>query len=409
MNEYPGLVIRAHCIKDKKSKEDAIRKLTGWERVIQSAEKWMQELEKGHTIILADMNVSDTGTYTHAEKYWKSTCFLMCDADNIKGVDFDSHGVDENPDGVQPWTEIGGLSELYPKLKEKAYAVAESVSSMADWKETPHRRYRLIFQFDEPIIDGEHYRQILLALADEFPIIPKAERQPAQPVFGNARAGFAEVHICDNVLKLSDYPKNTPDTLPTTPTPTTSTRTELPKKTLREWLDTWNITYDADASVSEKYFVECPYKQHHTDGICKPKDAYVFVNEQGKFAFHCSHASCKSAGRTTWESFKDGYGIRNTSGGGHRVHNSDPPEPVRLPAEETEEIPFPTKALEGTIFGIYEEAYAGRNETCPAFRFAELAFVLGALSGSTHFAKERCSTDLYKYVFFSGRQIKFLP
>ena len=398
MSQYPGLVIRAHSIKDKKSKEDAIRKLTGWENVIQSAEKWMQELERGHTIILADMAASDTGVYTHAEKYWKSTYFLMCDADNIKGVDFDSHGVDENLDGVEPWTEKGGLSELYPTLKEKVYAVAESVSSMADWKEAPHRRYRLIFRFDEPITDGEHYRHILLALSEEFPIIPKAERQPAQPVFGNAREGFSEVHICDNVLKLSDYPKNTLAPLPTPSAATTST-TEYTKKTLREWLGTWNIAYDADAGVSEKYFVACPYKQHHTDGICKPKDAYVFVNESGKFAFHCSHASCKSAGRTTWESFKNGYGIRN-AGGGYRVHNSAPPEPIRLPAEETEDIKFPMEALQGTIFGIYEEAYAGQNETCPAFRFAELAFVLGALAGR-HISLKSDIRPIYTNMYFS--------
>ena len=409
MDRYQGLVIRAHRIRNKKSKDDAIHTVAGWEKVEQSAEAWMQELEKGRTIILADMDVSDTGAYTHAEKYWKLTYFVMCDADNIKGVDFDSHGVDENPDGVVPWTDKGGLSDLYPNLKDRVYAVAESVSSMADWKETPHRRYRLIFRFDEPITDGEHYRHILLALADEFPIIPKVERQPAQPVFGNAREGFSEVHICGNTLKLSDYPKNT-DTLTTTATqatPNTQARTEYPKKTLREWLGTWSIAYEEDAGVSEKYFVECPYKQHHTDGICKPKDSYVFVNESGKFAFHCSHASCKSAGRTTWKSFKEGYGVRTdsgTGGGGYRVSNSEPPEPKRLPAEETEDIKFPVEALKGTIFGYYEEAYAGRNETCPAFRFAELVFVLGALVGR-HISLKSGIRPIYPnmYVSLVGR------
>ena len=387
MDQYQGLVIRAHCIRNKQSKDDAIHKLTGWESVVQSAEEWMRELEQGRTIILADMDASDTGAYTHAEKYWKSTYFIMCDADNIKGVDFDSHGVDENPDGVEPWTDKGGLSELYPNLKDRVYAVAESVSSMADWKETPHRRYRLIFRFDEPITDGEHYRHILLALADEFPIIPKVERQPAQPVFGNARDGFSDVHICGNTLKLSDYPKNAPETFTeqatTTTTATNASRTEYPKKTLRDWLGTWNIAYDADPGVSEKYFVRCPYSEHHTEGKCNPKDAYVFVNESGKFAFHCSHASCKSAGRTTWDSFKAGYGIRKSPGGGngYQISKSEPPEPMRLPAEDMEDIKFPVEELDGTIFGYYEKAYAGRNETCPAFRFAELLFVLGSLAG----------------------------
>lgn len=390
MDRYKGLTIRSHCVKSKKSKEDAIRTLMGWEKVEQSAEAWMHELEKGRTIILADMDCSDTGTYTHAAKYWKSSHFVMCDADNIKGVDFDSNGTDENPDGVEPWTDKKGLSELYPDLKDKVYAVAESVSSMADWKEKPHRRYRLIFRFDEPITDGEHYRHILLSLADEFPIIPKVERQPAQPVFGNAREGHSDVHIRGNTLKLSDYLKKTSETVPTedASTSTTSSASEgrqpsqsLPKKTLREWLGAWGIPYDADANKSEKYFVVCPYKQHHTDGICKAKDAYVFVNEEGKFAFHCSHASCKSAGRTTWESFKEGYGIRPSSSGGFRVKDGEEHEPVRLPAEETEVIRFPVEALDGTIYGIYEAAYDGCNETCSSFRFAELNFVMSALVG----------------------------
>lgn len=379
MDQYQGLVIRAHCIKNKKSKEDAIRKLTGWERVVQSSEEWMQELEQGRTIILADMEASDTGAYTHAEKYWKSTYFVMCDADNIKGVDFDTHGVDENPDGVEPWTDKGGLSELYPNLKDRVYAVAESVSSMADWKETPHRRYRLIFRFDTPITNGDHYRQVLLALADEFAIIPKVERQPAQPVFGNARDGFSTVHICGNTLKLSDYQQNTPEAF--TEQPTKASGTEYQKKTLRDWLGEWGIDHEAASDVSEKYFVRCPYSEHHTEGKCNPKDAYVFVNESGKFAFHCSHASCKSAGRTTWDSFKLGYGIRKGEGGKYKISKSEPPEPKRLPAEDLEDIKFPVEALEGTIFGYYERAYAGRNETCPAFRFAELAFVFGCLAG----------------------------
>ena len=47
----------------------------------------------------------------------------------------------------------------------------------------------------------------------------------------------------------------------------------------------------------------------------------------------------------------------------------------------TSQIVFPTDTLTGTLFGDYEEAYAGRNETCPAFRFAELLSVLGSLFG----------------------------
>ena len=57
--------------------------------------------------------------------------------------------------------------------------------------------------------------------------------------------------------------------------------------------------------------------------------------------------------------------------------------PVSKPDEihEGQIIPFPVDCLEGTIFGVYEEAYSGKNETCPAFRFAELATAIGARLG----------------------------
>lgn len=54
-------------------------------------------------------------------------------------------------------------------------------------------------------------------------------------------------------------------------------------------------------------------------------------------------------------------------------------EPTEV--HEGQIIPFPVEALEDTIFGIYEQAYAGKNETCPAFRFAELATAIGARLG----------------------------
>ena len=395
MNNYSGLIIKSHCVKDEKSKDAAINSLKNWEKITLTGEEWMNELELGRTIVLADMEASDTGAYSHAEKLWNSTCFVCCDADNLKGVDFDKNGAEEKPDGVHPWTEVGGLSKLYPTLNSKVYAVAESVSSMAPWKDKPHRRYRLIFKFDKTITDGQHYRQILLALAREFSIIPKTERQPAQPVFGNAREGFNKVHICDNILSLSDYPfvEPTPRTAP-------SAAAILPSKTLREWLDKWHINYETDTAIADKYFVQCPFTSNHTDSICKTKDAYVFVNEDSRFAFHCSHTSCQSGGRTTWESFKAGLGITNSKPIPKQTASKvAEPEPPRTVPE------FPNS--DGEMFSgglqLFYKAYQNVG-TIPAsylmpMALAELSVAVGRKACVTPSKKKSERNRLYANTF----------
>ena len=322
--QYDGLVITSHSVKDAASKKRATKSLLNWQFASLTAVNWIRHLEKGHTIQPSLFTPQPNGTFTHALEFWQQTHFVFCDADNIKGVEFLSDGSDKNPEGIAPFTSETGLSERYPTLREKAFAIGQSVSSMSDDKQPKHRRYRLIFLFDEPITSPEHYHAILLALADEFSIIPPVQRSPAQPVLGNGSDGYNLFAIVENVLSLSDYP----DTPPPKPVQAvqkavpTATAVSTPKAapaldtvtTLKDFLDKHkNIAYTPCEKKSEKYFVQCPYTEHHTGGICKPKDSYVFTNTDSKFAFHCSHTSCKSAGRTTWQSFKDGYGIKSKS------------------------------------------------------------------------------------------------
>ena len=66
-------------------------------------------------------------------------------------------------------------------------------------------------------------------------------------------------------------------------------------------------TYDP-SNEANKFYVQCPYKSGHTDGKSGKTDAYVFGDASG-WAFNCSHTSCKQAGRTTWDSFREGMKI----------------------------------------------------------------------------------------------------
>ena len=308
---FDGLVITSHSVRDAKSKERATTTLINWQHQSNTAVDWIRHLESGHTIQPSQFTPKPEGKYTHALEFWQHTHFVFCDADNIKGVEFLSDGTDKNPEGIAPFTSGTGLSELYPTLKEKAFAIGQSVSSMSEDKPPAHRRYRLVFLFDEPITTEEKYHAILLSLADEFSIIPPAERSPAQPIFGSERDGYNKFAIIENVLSVSDYPDTPPPkAVPTAKAVSTAPTLDTDTK-LNEFLDKHSISYTPCSKESEKYFVECPYKEHHTDGICKEKDAYVFTNTDSKFAFNCSHTSCKAAGRTTWQAFKDAHGIRS--------------------------------------------------------------------------------------------------
>ena len=307
---YNGIYI-PHRVIDTDSKVKAQDSLSGWQHAELTPEQWIEKLDAGQTIQPSTFTPKPDGTFTHKVGNWTETYFICADADNFKGVEFLDNGSDKNPNGLEPWTEKGLLSKTFPGLTTKVYAVGESVSSML--KDPFHRRYRLIFLFDKPITSEKHYHQILMKLVSEFPIIPPIERSPAQPVFGNAREGF-NFYISGNILNLDDYPFQ-PET-EEIKKPIENKRE--PVETLQAFLDRHKIAYEPSKEPN-KFYVQCPYKDGHTHGKSGKTDAYVFGDASG-WAFNCSHTSCKQAGRTTWESFRDGMKIprKDTFHGGSR-------------------------------------------------------------------------------------------
>lgn len=203
---YDGLIIKNHCVNDADSKARASKSLYGWQRASLTAREWVGQLQAGVTIQPSLFKENAKGKLSHAKAEWQETHIICADADGIQGIEYHEDGTDKFPEGVPAWQEKGKLSQMYPRLKDIAYAVTESVSSMTEAKPPPHRRFRIIFIFDEPITSVEHYNSVLKHLHRLFPIIPDVERSPAQPVFGNSREGFDGAWIAGNTLKLSDYP-----------------------------------------------------------------------------------------------------------------------------------------------------------------------------------------------------------
>ena len=309
--KYHGLLLDKHVIKDAASKARAQRLLRGWRYVELTAQRWIEHLCAGHIIQPSVFEPAPDGTYTHTKDYWQQTHFVCCDADNIRGVEFLSDGTDKNPNGVEPFTTHTGL-EQFPSLQFKVYAITESVSSMH--KEPPHRRYRLIFLFDEPIRSEKHYHQILLALAAEFPIIPPVERSPAQPIFGNARHGHHHAARLGNILKTSEYPYQEPEPEHEHEPKQRGNQRKATDAELYRLLNENNIP--SEPRQRGGFFVQCPNAEQHTGGKHGRTDAYVFIGDKGAKAFHCSHASCQATGKSTWAAFKEGYHIKTS----HRAY-----------------------------------------------------------------------------------------
>ena len=319
---YPGLVIRSHCVRDASSKLAASKSLKDWQAVEQTAAAWVSELEQGHTIQPSLFAKTTDGKYTHGVEYWQDTHFVCADADYIRGVEFaekllkDSDGkqikdednkpvvvlddngapvmVDVNPDGVEAWQADKQLCVLYPSLADDCYAALQSVSSMTTDKPPPHRRYRLIFLFDEMIESIDHYSQILRTLANRYPMIPSADRSPAQPVFGNAKETGQAV-ITGKVLSLSDYPYVQPVVEDTASINGNTPKSKYNATQRKYQNDLDGLITDAKLTRHEtgadgKIRVDCPFNPKHD------RDAFVGVDADGYPCFKCNHNSCSGNG-----------------------------------------------------------------------------------------------------------------
>ena len=372
-----GLIISTHCTVDAASKDRASESLAGWKKIDLSPCDWIKALENGHTIQPSDFAPLPDGSYSHKTQYWKSTRFVFADGDNFRGVETFDDGTEKNPDGIPAWTKIEELSDRFPELKSTVYAVGQSVSSMSDDKPPAHRRYRLVFLFDKPIESVEHYQQILLRLAKEFPVIPAVERSPAQPVFGNARRGFNEFYTCQpvNVLSLADYSYRE-----ATETPQAASKDSIPTQTLQDWLNSQGIE-NAPAPEQGKYFVICPRRESHTGGKNGRTDSYVWEDSKG-WGFYCSHSSC--ANHRTWEAFRTGNGIPKSE------YKDSSRKSTVTPAPEVEHFPvmpvdssiqapvFPDS--EGEHFpGILQDLYKAYAHTHILTAPAIMAMGIGAI------------------------------
>ena len=120
-----------------KQKGQASNQLTAWRYAEHTPSEWIDLLDQGLTIATGQFVTADDGEYHHRKGLWNGTRLICCDGDVIRGVDYDKHGIDEHPEGVEPFTDPQRLIELYPALEDEAFALGHSLSSLWAGKPPP--------------------------------------------------------------------------------------------------------------------------------------------------------------------------------------------------------------------------------------------------------------------------------
>ena len=277
----------------------------------------------------------ETQRFRHTKATWQRTQMIACDADQIKGVEFDNEGNDKTPGGVEAFTDPKRLLELYTALPSEAYAIGHSLSSLS--KPPPHIRCRIYFVLEHSIRSETDYKWLLLGLSTVYPII-SASRQPAQPVYGNVgkRRIFKDekvqelpqpfqTRIFDNLLSaeriselieigkqaeldqaaMQQQGERHREQTANRSTESTESCPVENQTTLTEWLSKNNIPNRGERD-GKYLFVDCPWENQHTSDF-GAKDTAVWEDDDFGFCFHCLHAHCDGRG---WEDYRQAVAPR---------------------------------------------------------------------------------------------------
>ena len=146
--------------------------LTAWRYAEHTPSEWIGLLDQGLTIATGQFVTADDGEYHHRKGLWKGTRLICCDGDVIRGVDYDKHGIDEHPEGVEPFTDPQRLIELYPTLEDEAFALGHSSLITVVRKPPTHVRARISFLTESKSLS----KTITIFLPGYPPSIPSSAR-----------------------------------------------------------------------------------------------------------------------------------------------------------------------------------------------------------------------------------------
>ena len=291
--------------------------LTRWKWSELKPQDWIARLDEGKTICTGAFIKDERGKFRHRKDLWKGTRLICTDGDKVRSVERDNDGNDKNPDGVEPFSDINKLLEIYPSLRSDGYAIGHSISSLSEVKPPPHCRTRITF-LTERLIKGDEYDHFLRGLSESYPIIT-AGRSPAQPVFGNAQRNStllgnvlsnARIEYIVGLGRTAEGAKaKKRESVVSPPLPVAGDASSRQGEgsarfdgDLTKWLTKHkvNILGARQAGTAEMLFVPCPWEAQHTTAFGN-KDTAVFTHTDGVWCFHCFHEHCQQRG---WKEYR---------------------------------------------------------------------------------------------------------
>jgi len=316
-HRIPGIYIPTR-ICSRPDKELASHRLYGFQRAEISIDRWMDCHQAGCVFVHGDMKpFFDTQwkkwRYSHREALWHGTQWIVSD-------------LDRDDDKVPHVYEPSALTIADPNAENLLYGVCESVSSLVG-----HRgaRWHGFVLFERIIETRQEFDAIMHGLQAELRFMTGAgTRQPAQPVYGNARNGYAD--IFESVItekQMTQLANIGYDLFPILKTKRPQARSlghqngrggrvEKQRETnydvvtdvkLRRFLKDYGVPIfqgkkEHIGGALEIHYTPCPFGHSHSDPIDGATDAFITVrSDSGKWGFRCFHEHCRDR---DWKDFK---------------------------------------------------------------------------------------------------------
>ena len=296
--------------------------LVGWKPYETTIDRWVNCHRKGYAFVPGDMrdfrHPYYGKTYSHREALWHGTDWLV--------VDLDADHIDT--------CDAAAIHQMDPNIDDLAYAICESVSSGIDGR---FARWHGIFALERTVTTRQEYNALLWGLQCKLTTMTGANRQPAQPCYGNGRPD-AYFSLIENVLSVetidelsaigyNDLPalrkqraqaRDRSDGHYIGARTTGQLRTDYnsikPDK-LREFLARYQVPiYEGAKTAADEsclYYLPCPFRSEHTIEL-GATDTFLKVSAEGKWGFGCFHDHCqqrlakaKKHGRSGWQVFKE--------------------------------------------------------------------------------------------------------
>ena len=303
-----------YCREDKENV-----KLYGYKPASVRIARWLDCHSRGFIFVPGTMQPFDDPQrricrYTHAEALWQGTLWLVLD-------------LDRDDDGFK-LHDPTHITDAEPMAETLLYCVIESVSSLVEHRGARFHGFALC---EREITRRQEYDALMFGLETKLCMMTGAGRQPAQPVYGNAkpnhyRALFESVltnKMMDKLIEIGyeidprlretqpqarDFGYN-PGTRGTATGHTYATDYEhVRDEKLRQWLSDYSVPLFTGVKYevgihTELYYVPCPFRHAHSDNSEGPTDACITVlGEDGSWGFKCFHVHCRDR---HWAGFRD--------------------------------------------------------------------------------------------------------